>query len=618
MDGASGRQATGSRTQTPAKVVIPAAVAAAAAMGLAFSHAVGILPVGLYTTDYVFLAEGAGRIALGQMPHVDFSAPVGPLVFALFALARRLPVLGPDLFAVNLLMWAIVAVPAAIVAARLRAALPALAFLGIAALVTLAPFNLEEMTGICEVNHNGIYNRHGAALLFVTFVAGLTRPRAPALDGALFAFLVAAMLLTKVTYGVAGVAFIAVACLFSAARLRAAAVAALLLAVAAVALEATTGLVSAYARDLAAMARLNAGGVAAYLRSAVWSHALVLLVAVGLMAALARAPLQAAIREARTGSAAEAWRSLETPVLAAACLLLTLWTESQSTGGAGLVGLSALAFAPSLARSRCVLIESTKTHERDRFQEVEHDVLAERGVHVSASFSEGRRNDWSLALAVGLVLLTAGWFADQVLRRGWCLVDAAREYRSHPALDALVPGLRVSPGRLDAAELAARLWRDHRPLADEAYRSGFDFHLESYGAPVSFVANALLAHEAVGRLRALGLESGLRHATTLNFVDDFSPRLALPPAPGTKLALDPYRTIGPLSKAEAAAYLAPIDAAFERTCAAPLHARQIADFFRPTLEEAFTPVVLTPCWTVHLRSRRVLTESFKPRERDRF
>jgi hypothetical protein len=89
------------------------------------------------------------------------------------------------------------------------------------------------------------------------------------------------------------------------------------------------------------------------------------------------------------------------------------------------------------------------------------------------------------------------------------------------------------------------------------------------------VANALLAHEAVGRLRALGLESGLRHAMTLSFVDDFSPRLALPPAPGTKLALDPYRTVGPLSNAEAAAYLAPIDAAFERTCAAPLHARQI-------------------------------------------
>src|SRR5688500_10475159 len=156
MDGASGRDAAGCGTQTLAKVVIPAAVAAAAAMALAFSHAVGILPVGLYTTDYVFLAEGAARIALGQMPHVDFSAPVGPLVFALVALARRLPVLGPDLFAVNFLMWALVAVPAAIVAARLRTVPLALAFLGIAALVTLSPFNLEEMSGICEANHNGI------------------------------------------------------------------------------------------------------------------------------------------------------------------------------------------------------------------------------------------------------------------------------------------------------------------------------------------------------------------------------------------------------------------------------------------------------------------------------
>jgi hypothetical protein len=565
MDAASGRSAVvaGRASRTSAPFGIVAAIVAAAAIGLAFSQRIGFVPVGLYTTDYVFLAEGAERIARGQTPHADFSAPVGPLVFALVALARRLPFLGPDLFAANLLMWTLVALPAAIVAARLRSVSLALGFLAIAALVTLSPFNLEEMTGACEVNHNGIYNRHGAALLFVTFVAGLTRPRAPALDGVLFAWLVAAMLLTKVTYGIAGAAFIAIACLFSAARLRAALVAALLLAVAALVLEAATGLVSAYARDLAAMARLNAGGIAAYLRSAVWNHAPVLLVAVGLIAALARAPLQAAISKARTGSSVEAWRSLETPVLAAACLLLTLWTESQSTGGAGLVGLSALAFAPRLA--------------------------------------EGRGKAWALALAAGLVLLTIGLFADQVLRRGRCLVDQAPEYRPHPALDALAPGLRVSPGRLSAAELAARLWRDHRPLADEAYRSGFDFHLESYGAPVSFVANALLAHEAVGRLRALGLDRGLRHATTLSFVDDFSPRLALPPAPGTKLALDPYRTIGPLSKVEAAAYLGPVDAAFERTCAAPLHARQIADFFRAALEEAFTPVVLTPCWTVHLR-----------------
>jgi hypothetical protein len=554
----------GRQSRPPARrlMVVAGVLAAVLLAGLAFSRSIGFLPAGLYTTDYIFLAEGAHRIALGQIPHVDYSAPVGPLVFWLLALARRLPLLGPDVFAVNILMCIVVAVPAAMVAVRLRSPWMALAFLGVAGLVVLSPFNLEEMSGACEVNYNGIYNRHGAALLFVTFVAGLTPPRSPLRDGVLFAWLIAAMLLTKVTYGIAGAAFLTLACLFATARLRAGFIAALMLVVAALALEAATGLVSAYVRDLVAMGRLNAGGIAAYLWSAVWANTLVVLIGLGLVVALAREPPGAIVGSGRA-SAAETFRSLDIPALAAACLALTVWAESQSTGGAGLVGLCALAFAPTIP--------------------------AGRGARVK------------IALAAGIALLTAGWLADQVLRRGWCLVEQAPEYRTHPALGALAPGMRVAPGRLAAAELAARLWRDHRPLADEAYRSGFDFHLESYGAPVSFVANALLAHEAADRLRALGLDRTLRHATTLSFVDDFSPLLGLPPAPGAKLALDPYRTIGPLTKAEAAAYLAPIDAAFERTCAAPLHARQIANFFRRALEEAFEPVVLTPCWTVHLR-----------------
>jgi hypothetical protein len=540
-------------------ILVAAASAIFIFVGLWFSHAVRFLPAGLYTTDYIFLSEGAQRIALGQTPHVDYSAPVGPLVFWLTALARRLPVLGPDVFALNVLMWAVVAIPAGIVAVRLRSPWMALAFIAIAALVVLSPFNLEDIRA-CEVNYNGIYNRYGAALLFVTFVAGFTPPRSPLRDGVLFAWLLAAMLLAKVTYGIAGVAFLALTSMFSTIRLRAGMVAGLMLVAAALAVEAATGLVSAYTREIAEIGRLNSGGVLANLWSAVWANPLAITTGLGLVAALACAPLGAAGR-GRTLTA-ETFGGLEIPILAAACVALTVWTESQSTGGAGLVGLAALAFAPTLPA---------------RWPRVK------------------------IALGFGVPLLTAGVLAEQVLRRGWCLLEQAPEYRPHPAISALAPGMRVAPGRLGAAELTARLWRDYRVLADEAYRSGFDFNLESYGAPVSFLANALLVHEAADRLRALGLDKSMRHAMTLSFVDDFSPLLGLPPAPGTKLALDPYRTIGPLTKAEAAAYLAPIDAAFERTCAAPLHARQIADFFRPALEETFEPVVLTPCWTVHLR-----------------
>jgi hypothetical protein len=173
-----------------------------------FATVIGFLPAGLYTADYQFLADGARRVTLGQAPHIDFSSPVGPLIFWLMAAARHLPQLGPDAFATNTLMWVIVAPMAAVVALRLPSLAQALAFLAIAALVVLSPFNLEPMNDACEVNYNGLYNRYGAALLFITFVAGLTPPGRPARDGALWAGLLAAMLLTKITYGLAGAAFL--------------------------------------------------------------------------------------------------------------------------------------------------------------------------------------------------------------------------------------------------------------------------------------------------------------------------------------------------------------------------------------------------------------------------
>jgi hypothetical protein len=553
---------------------VAAAAAAFLLAGVAFSRALGFLPAGLYSTDYIFLAEGARRIALGQIPHVDYSAPVGPLMFALTALARRLPLLGPDFFALHALMWAVVAVPAVDIALRLRSHAAALTCLAVAALTTLSPFNVEEMTGACDVNYNGIYNRHGAALLFVTFVAGFAPPRSPLRDGALFAWLLAAMVLTKVTYGIAGLAFLAVACVFSASRLRALLAAAAILVAAAAMLEISTGMVSGYGRDLIAMGRLNSGRILDFLRGAFWSGTLIILTGLALAVALAAAPLRAALAGLRGGAGADAIRPLEVPALAAACLALTVWTESQSTGGAGLVGLAALAFAPGLT---------------------------------VGTWAPAR-----VGLATGVVLLTMGWLADQVLRRGWCLVAQAPEYRAHAAVEALAPGMRAPPGRLVAADLTARLWRDHRAFAAEAYGKGFDFHLESYGVPISFIAGAMLAHEAAERFRALGLDRGVRHAMTLGFVDEFTPLLGLPPPPGTKIALDPFRTIGELSKDEATAYLAPIDAAFERTCAAPLFSVQIAGFFRLALEDAFEPGVLTPCWTVHLRRNAAARDHRQP------
>lgn len=532
----------------------PLALIAATAAALAIPPLVGFVPLGLYGTDYVFLAEGAHRIALGQVPHVDFSLPVGRLTMWLTAVARRLSWLGPDLFVANALAWLMLLVPIAVVGARLSSA-RAVLLVAVAALAALSPFDLELASDLCAVNHNGVYNRFGAAFLVVTFAAGLApRARSRWIDAALYAWLIGAMILLKINYAIAGIAFLGVASLFSRRRALSLAAAVVVLVVAAGVLELATGIPSGYARDLAEMARLNGGNALPFLMGFAASQIPALLVAAAALLALVA-------RAWRTSAPRRSWRDLaavaQTPLLAAAVVALTLWTESQSTGGTGLLAWSAVAFAPGLG---------------------------------------GR---WSIAAIAALVTITAGAYAEQTLRRGRCVAGSLADQRQHPALAALGPDVRAPAGRLAEAEALARLWRDDRAFAETVYNKAINFGLEANGAAIPFVATAMLADEAAAAVRARGI--ALRSVTTLDVVDHFTPRLGLTPARRLKLFLDPYRTIGPLSPEEAQRYLALVDGVFERTCAAPDYDVWLADTFRPALSASFEPIALTPCWRLHRR-----------------
>jgi hypothetical protein len=540
-----------------AAAAFPLALIAATAAALAIPPLVGFVPLGLYGTDYVFIAEGAQRIALGQVPHVDFSLPVGRLTMWLTAVARRLPWLGPDLFVANTLAWLMLVVPVAIVGARLSTP-RAVLLVAVAALAPLSPFDLELASDLCAVNHNGVYNRFGAAFLVVTFAAGLAPPaRSRWTDAALYAWLVAAMILLKINYALAGIAFLALASLFSRRRAASFVVAAVILVLAAGVLQVATGIPSAYARDVAEMARLNGGNAVPFLLGFASSQIAALLVA-------AAALLSLLAKAWRMSAPQRSWRELaataQTPVLAAAIVALTLWTESQSTGGVGLLAWSAVAFAPGLG---------------------------------------GR---WTLAAVAALATMTAGAYAEQTLRRGRCVAASLSDHRPHPALAALGADVRAPAGRLAEAEALARLWRDDRTFAETVYNKAINFGLEAYGAAIPFVATAILAEEAAAVVRARGI--ALKSVTTLDVVDHFTPRLGLTPARGLKLFLDPYRTIGPLSPDDAQRYLAPVDGVFERTCAAPEYDVWLADTFRPALSASFERIALTPCWTLHRRLAR--------------
>jgi hypothetical protein len=528
------------------------------AVGTAFARALGGTPVGLYSADYQFLAEGAARVALGQVPHVDFPSPLGPLSFWLLWLARKLPFLGPDAFAMNTLAWGLVAVPVTAVAARLPTLSGAALLVGLAAVLTLAPFTLDAIADACDVNYNGFYNRTGAALLLTTFVAAMVPSQSSRAEALILGWILLVLFLLKVTFFLAAFAYLCIAAVFSARRGKALAGAVILFTVAALGLEAASGLTSAYIRDTAVMVRLGGGDMLPRLWTIITTYPLALSLACALVvAAWPVAAESTDASDARPGRL----RGFEAPVLGAACVTLTVWSESQSTGGAGLVALAALLFTRSAHR---------------------------------------RRAEARIAIAAGLLVATAGIFAEQALRRGRCVLADAAQWTSHPALDAAVPGFRASPSRLAAAEMVASWWQDHRGFADAAYRRGYSFGLEAYGAPVAFAASAILVSEAVARLRALGLDRGLRHVTSITTHDEFTPALGLEPAKALTGVLDPLRSLGPLTGPEAVAYLRPVDALFERTCALAPWNRWLVDVFRPALTD-FQPVVLTRCWTAHMR-----------------
>ena len=57
---------------------------------VAITLALPVIPYGRAVWDFLFVLDGAYRIGLGQLPHIDFSSPVGALTLFMTALAERL------------------------------------------------------------------------------------------------------------------------------------------------------------------------------------------------------------------------------------------------------------------------------------------------------------------------------------------------------------------------------------------------------------------------------------------------------------------------------------------------------------------------------------------------
>jgi hypothetical protein len=296
------------------------------------------LPLGPMYWDLVLYLDAANRIGDGQVPLIDFIAPVGPLGYWLFA---GLDALFPRAHPLLLAQWCLFAVTAPAMAvilhtvdrqSRARAMallLPYLAF-------QILPINVEHYSFFPGTDGFGIYNRHVSIVLYV-LVCGLIFLRGPAL-GAIIGWTLTALFMIKITGFLAGGLITAFA--FAAGRidLRHSLLIAAAAGLALIGFELATGLVSAYLGSILALIAINAGGILPRFVQAASLH----LDIVGAGAALGLALLwlgrrdiaEMAIALRRQPSAAGLARLLDRDAAWLGVVLAAgLFFETQNTGG---------------------------------------------------------------------------------------------------------------------------------------------------------------------------------------------------------------------------------------------------------------------------------------------
>lgn len=217
-----------------------------------------VMPIGpMYWDHYIYL-DAANRIFDGQIPSIDFFAPVGGLGYYLFA---GWLYLFPNGHALLLSSWSMMTVTAplmALVVWDVQKRSPGFAYALLLPFLffSLLPFNTGEFYPYPGSDGFGIYNRQICQLLYVLAAALIFARRRQVLT-AVTALAMLALVFTKVTGVAAGGLLCLMAFLAGRLPLRAALVAATVCLVTIGLFEIATGVVSAYADDILSLVRIN-------------------------------------------------------------------------------------------------------------------------------------------------------------------------------------------------------------------------------------------------------------------------------------------------------------------------------------------------------------------------
>lgn len=471
------------------------------------------LPLGPMYWDLVLYLDAANRIGDGQVPLIDFIAPVGPLGYWLFA---GFDALFPRAHPLLLAQWCLFAVTAPAMAVILHKVgrpsratalallLPYLAF-------QILPINVEHYSFFPGTDGFGIYNRHVSIVLYV-LVSGLVFLRGPAL-GAVIGWTLTALFLIKITGFLAGGLVTAFALAAGRIGWRPSALIAAAAGIGMFGLELSTGLVGAYLDSILALIAINAGGILPRFVQAASLH----LDIVGAGTALGLALLwldrrniaDAALALRREPSANGFVRLLDRDVAWLAVVLAAgLFFETQNTGGQAFIFI--------------------------------WPVLL---MILSRWLGSGRRG----ALVVcGLVAATAIPPAETVLQRGARALMAQTGYSTLPnqhlgRLGLVSQHIDVMNRASAMLDIYAAYPATFQGFATREMLPGLQLYSE-----LDFQASWLLAvDEGVSAILAHEQASGRRFETimSLNFVNPFPAVMGRSAPRGIAIGADPFRAV---------------------------------------------------------------------------
>ncbi|MEP3045205.1 MAG: hypothetical protein ABJL55_04725 [Roseibium sp.] len=227
------------------------------------------LPIGPTHWDLFIYYDAIGRMNFGQLPGVDFMAPAGPLEYGLaWFLHHLFPNANPVLL--TQLQWLPITAPVMLLILRDAQRFGPAVIWGLVLpwiLMTALPFNpgLDKYPGF---DAYGIYNRHGAHLMFLT-LATILFVSSGKLQAILLSVLLLSLAFCKITAFAAMGPLLLLGLLSRRIALTTALVTAAICITTVALIEIFTGMVSAYLHDIYELLSANSGGLAnRFLRAA--------------------------------------------------------------------------------------------------------------------------------------------------------------------------------------------------------------------------------------------------------------------------------------------------------------------------------------------------------------